>query len=458
MKNISPLEAEAIHEASLTLLENPGCRLEHEGIRRRLLQAGAIATADPEVLRFPRKMVEELLSLAPREVRIDGRGGVSAKVLTSASDPIVWSVPGMNIFEQGELRPFVSRDMGRMAALLDTLDQIDGVFGLSLSDIEPQFRDIAGLALMAEHTRKHLRVLCFSVRGGEILKSIRDLFPGNWFSIGFTAHGPLRWTNLALSIYEATAGRGIPATVTGEPMAGVSGPVTLAGAAAVGNAEILAGIMANQVLEPGRPCIYNFGLAHIFDMRSAIAVTGAPENHLLAGIGAEMGRFYGLPSCSWVSTESMLPDQQAALEKSLGFASHIDAGSSLIWAAGQLESELTISPAQAVIDNEIIAYTRRLRRGVEVNQETLALDLIREVGISGSFLETDHTFENFRSEFWEPGLSCRIKRQNWRDAGALPLGDKAEREAQQRVANHEGYLDECRELRREVGQYVKLPQ
>ncbi|MGE4565970.1 MAG: trimethylamine methyltransferase family protein, partial [Victivallaceae bacterium] len=261
--------------------------------------------------------------------------------------------------------------------------------------------------------------------------------------------------NLALSIFEATAGRGIPATVNGEPMAGVSGPVTLAGAAAVGNAEILAGIMANQVLEPGRPCVYNLGLAHIFDMRSAIAVTGAPENHLFAGISAEMGRFYGLPSCSWVSTESMLADQQAAMEKSLGFASHIDAGVSLIWAAGQLESELTISPAQAVIDNEIIGYVRRLNRGVEVSDETLALELIREVGISGSFLETDHTFENFRSELWEPSLSCRIKRQTWQDAGALPLGDAAEAEAEKRIANHNGYRDECADLRREIERLIK---
>ncbi len=452
MKLLTRPEAEAIHQASLDLLENPGCRLEHETIRRRLVKAGALETGHPEVLRFPRRMVAELLALAPREVRLDGRGDAAGHTLTPVSPPIVWSVPGMNILEQGVHRPFTSRDMGRMAALFDRLDQIDGVFGMSMEDIEPRFRDIAGLVAMAENTRKHLRVLCFSVRGGEILKSVRDFFPGNWFSVGFTAHGPLRWTNLALSIYEATAGRGIPATVNGEPMAGVSGPVTLAGAAAVGNAEILAGIMANQVLEPGRPCIYNLGLAHIFDMRSAIAVTGGPENHLLAGISAEMGRFYNLPSCSWVSTESMLPDQQAAMEKSLGFASHIDAGVSLIWAAGQLESELTLSPAQAVIDNEIIGYVRRLNRGVEVNRDTLALDLIREVGISGSFLETDHTFENFRSELWEPRLSCRIKRQNWREAGGLDLGQAAEREAAARIAAHPGYRDECAGLRREIEQ------
>ena len=83
--------------------------------------------------------------------------------------------------------------------------------------------------------------------------------------------------------------------------------MTLAGSAAVGNAEILAGIVVNQVLEPGRPLIYNLGLAHVFDMRTSIAVTGGPENALLAQASAAMGRFYGLPSCSWMCTEAMLP-------------------------------------------------------------------------------------------------------------------------------------------------------
>ena len=113
----------------------------------------------------------------------------------------------------------------------------------------------------------------------EMKKVIGD-YP--WFSVGFTAHGPLRWTNLALEIFKRSAGHGIPTTINGEPMAGVSGPVTLAGSAAVGTAEILAGLVINQILEPGRPCVFNLGLAHTFDMRTSIAVTGGPENHLFA--------------------------------------------------------------------------------------------------------------------------------------------------------------------------------
>jgi trimethylamine--corrinoid protein Co-methyltransferase len=264
------------------------------------------------------------------------------------------------------------------------------------------------------------------------LRKVVDNTP--WFSVGFTAHGPLRWTHLALEIFERTAGHGIPTTINGEPMAGASGPCTLAGAAAVGNAEILAGLVVNQVLEPGRPCIYNLGLAHIFDMRAAVAVTGGPENHLLAAISAAMGRFYKLPSCSWVSTEAMCVDSQAALEKALGFHTHMDSGVSLIWGVGQLESEMTVSPAQAVIDDEIVRYVRRYMRGVEISEYALAVDVTRGVGIGGNFLEQEHTLSNFRKEFFEPSLLFRGPREAWKAAGGRSLNEAAEQRADQLIA------------------------
>lgn len=191
--------------------------------------------------------------------------------------------------------------------------------------------------------------------------------------------------------------------------------------------------MINQLLEPGRPCIYNLGLAHIFDMKTAIAVTGGPENALLAQASAVMGRFYNLPSASWVSTESMCPDSQAALEKMFGFYTHLAGGVTCIWGVGQLESEMTISPAQAVIDNEMISYARRFLRGLEVSPNALALELIRQVGISGSFLETGHTLQHFRSELFQPSLLFRNRRTTWEKKGQKRLDQKAEEIADQLI-------------------------
>ncbi|MCL1818370.1 MAG: trimethylamine methyltransferase family protein [Spirochaetaceae bacterium] len=422
-------DIEQIHETALDLLENPGVRLEHPEINARLIKEGASLGAAPDVIRFPRKMVQEKIALCPPEFRFADRFN-QGKILSAAGESVVWSVPGMSLFDKGECRPFTSRDMAGWARLIDRLPNVDGVFSLAMDDIPPRARDVAGLRIIAENTTKHIRVLCFTPAGMDAMVRMKDVV-GNypWFSIGFTAHGPLRWTNLALDIFYRTAGHGIPVTVNGEPMAGVSGPVTLAGSAAVGTAEILAGIVVNQVLEPGRPCIFNLGLAHTFDMRTSIAVTGGPENALFAQLSARLGRFYNIPSGSWVSTESMCPDAQAALEKMCGFLTHLQEKASLIWSVGQLESEITVSPSQAVIDNEMIEFARRYLRGAEVNDSTLALDLIRDVGISGSFLGETHTLERFRDELFIPSILFRKTRTPWKEAGSPRLEDTAEERA-----------------------------
>ncbi len=418
--------AEQIHQASLQLLADPGVRFEHDAIYELLLKRGAKPGNDAHVVRIPEEMVEQYLQLCPKRAMLHNRLGEPTEI-TCNSDPIFWSVPGINLYRRGELRPFRLQDMEEMTRLLDQLSNVAVVFGVSLDDIPPPARDVVGLRAMAENTAKHIRVLCFAPRSMDIMLEMRSAIGDyNWFSIGFTAHGPLRWTHLALDVFRRTAGHGIPTTVNGEPMAGTSAPVTLAGTAAVGNAEILAGIVVNQILEPGRPCIYNFGLAHTFDMKTGIAVTGGPENALFARVSAIMGRFYLLPSASWVSSEAMSPDAQAALEKMFGFRTHSEAGVGCIWGVGQLESELTFSPAQAVIDDEMIAFNRRYSRGISLSDSSLAVDLTRAVGIAGSFLDRDHTLEHFRTELFEPSVLFRKRRANWVAEGRQSLEERAE--------------------------------
>ena len=450
--------AEEIHEASLKLLDDPGVKIEHDGIRELLLKNGAKPGNASEVLRIPREMVAEWLKVCPKEVVLADRTE-NKRVLTSHGEPVFWSNPGMQFWRRGEHRLFTSKDMADIARLMHHLEHVQAVFGMALADIPVRAQDVVGLAVMAKNTSKHIRVLCFTPEGGRKLLEMKNVVGSDsWFSVGFTAHGPLRWTQLALEIFKATAGRKIPATINGEPMAGVSGPVTIAGSAAVGNAEILAGLIINQILEPGRPCIYNLGLAHIFDMRSAMVVTGAPENALFANISAVMGRFYDLPSASWVSTESMCTDSQAALEKMFGFQTHMSTGVSNIWGVGQLESELTISPAQAVIDNEMIDYAIRFRRGVKVDDETLALGVTREVGPAGSFLETDHTAEHFREELWMPRLLWRQKRAAWDEHGKKRLDERAEDVADELIARPVDCglsADQVRELDRIAEEFMK---
>ncbi|MFH1759459.1 MAG: trimethylamine methyltransferase family protein [bacterium] len=414
-----------IHQASIDLLENPGVKMEHEETLNLFLKNGAKPGIDANVIKIPAKMVEEYVGLCPKNFALTDRKGNKTN-LSSTSAPAIWSCPGMHLYENNGIRPFKSSDMADMTRLFDKLENVQGVFGFAMDDIKPNARDVVGLTIIAKNTSKHIRAFCFTPKGGEVMAEMKKVVGDHaWFGIGFTAHGPLRWTNLALDIFRATSGHKIPTTINGEPMAGTSGPVTLAGSAAVGNAEILAGIIAVQLMEPARPCIYNLGLAHTFDMRTMIAVTGGPENALLAKISAIMGRFYNIPSASWVSTESMCPDSQTAMEKMFGFHSHMASGVSNLWGVGQLESELTISPEQAVIDNEMISYVKRYLGGVSISEKSLAVELTRTVGIGGNYLDQMHTAENFESEFFLPKVLYRGKRPEWEAKGKKRMDERA---------------------------------
>lgn len=426
---MTPEDVERIDAASLRLLDEVGVRLEHDEIVARLLAAGARGGAGPHDVRLPPAMVRELVALAPRRVELAARDGTTT-VLEPDSEAVFWTAPVLYLWTGAERRPVTSEDLRAIARLSDRLDAVQGVMGVAMADVPPLDRDFTGLRLIAESTRKHARVLCFSPRGMDALVRMKPVFAGPWFSIGFTAHGPLRWTHLALDVFARSAGHGIPVTVNGEPMAGASAPVTLAGAFAVGNAEILAGIAVNQLLEPGRPLVYNLGLGHVMDMRRATAVTGGPENALFARASAALGRFYGLPSASWVSTESHFEDEQAALETMFGIVTHLQEGVSLVWGLGQLESEMTLSLAQLVIDDEMVAYVRRHRRGFVVDDETLALDVVREVGIAGSFLETEHTRRHHRGELFAP----RLLNRRTRSACPGPLHEVAAARARELLA------------------------
>jgi len=407
-----------IDGAARALLEDPGIMLEDEEIYSAVLKAGAKPGNKSFVARIPSSLIDDCLARAPREVRFADRRG-RTHTAGPESPSRFWTGAALFYLDKKGFRSIRQQDLGNFARVIDALDHVDVIVGTSTEETPPAHRDFVGFRIMAQNTSKHLRALSFSPRGGEAMVEMAGVLAGGrslkevpLFSMGFTAHGPLRWTSLALGVYRMTAGHGIPVTINGEPMAGASAPVTLAGTAVVGTAEILAGIAVNQLLEPGRPCLFNLGFAHVMDMRQGFAVTGGPENVLLAVAGAQLARHYGLPSVSWMCTDSLHYDAQNALEKTMAAVTHTQAGVSTIWGAGQVESEKTISPVQAVIDDEIIAAVRRYLRGFATDEESLAVEEIRRVGICGSFLDTDHTFAHFKEEVFLPEQLVRVQRMS----------------------------------------------
>jgi trimethylamine--corrinoid protein Co-methyltransferase len=413
---LSQTDIEKIDQAARALLENPGIRVEDEEIVKRLLQCGAKSGLESMVVSFPQDMVKEYLSLAPQKFFLADRRGMRREV-TAETESCFWTGAALFYLDQAGLRFIHQKDLADFARVVEALPNVEAIVGTSTEDTPPVHRDFVGFRIMAQNTRKHLRPLSFTPRGGEAMIEMAKILSGEnglrenpIFSVGFTAHGPLRWTSLALGVFKATTGHGIPATINGEPMAGASAPVTLAGTAAVGTAEILSGIIINQVLEPGRPCFFNLGFAHVMDMRSAFPVTGGPENALLAVAGAELAQYYRIPSASWMCSDSLLYDGQNALEKMMGALTHAQARVSVVWGVGSMESEKTISPVQAIIDDEIIGMAKKYLSGFRVDDSSLAIEEIRRVGITGEFLSSGHTFTHFRGAFFEPRILIRAQR------------------------------------------------
>jgi trimethylamine--corrinoid protein Co-methyltransferase len=245
---------------------------------------------------------------------------------------------------------------------------------------------------------------------------------------------PLRHNAEALQKLLFLAGKGLPTTYTPMVLRGLNGPVTPAGAIALANAGELVGLVLAQLVREGAPVIHSGGYHDMFDMRTMVGVYESPEGR---NGRAELTHFYGLPVFGLAgASDSKLPDQQAAAEAALSMLLEALYGVHLIHDVGYLESGKCYSFEQLVICDEIINYIRRFMQGLEVNEETLALDLIHEVGHSGGFLGTKHTRTHFKED-WYPELFDRDSFDGWKAAGGKTLRQGAKERIEEILASHE---------------------
>jgi trimethylamine--corrinoid protein Co-methyltransferase len=441
-------ECQKIHGAALDVLSDLGVRVDDAGIIRTLQEAGATVAGENRV-HIPARLVEWARRQAPRQVKIADRAG---HLWQLGPDSGTLVVTGNALYiTRGRVRSELrAADLAELARVADACPNIHGMVGTSLADYPPTSRDFAGFRIMAEFTGKHLRPCIYTPAGARtVVEMAKVLLDGSTLrerpiaSTGFSIISPLHWTALALAVFKETAGLGVPAMINSEPLAGATAPVTLAGCLVIGDADTLSGLVINQLLEPGRPCFYNVGFAHVFEMSAGLALTGAPENALLQAAGADMARFHGLPCASWMSTESLCADSQAAFEKMIGGMAHAAAGVNLIWGAGNLESTLAMSCESLVTDDEIAGYFLRYQKGLPVDEENLALEDIREAGRSGDFLNSPHTLKHFRHVLSRAQLAVRARRGDWEAKGSRSFEESVEQRVRDILAQEpKHYLDQ----------------
>jgi trimethylamine--corrinoid protein Co-methyltransferase len=199
--------------------------------------------------------------------------------------------------------------------------------------------------------------------------------------------------------------------------------MSMAAALALGNAELLSGLVIHQLARRGAPFVYGCGLHHM-DMRTTISVYGAPEFDLARAAVAEMARFYNLPNYGYAGpTDSCVVDEQAASDATSSILVALLSGQHLVHDIGYIEAGMTESPEMIVFCADIIDRQRHFTGGMVLDREAFALDLIHEIGPGGSYLATEHTLQHFR-DFWQPALYSRLRMNDWIKRGGKRLGDR----------------------------------
>ena len=229
------------------------------------------------------------------------------------------------------------------------------------------------------------------------------------------------------------SGKGLPSTYIPVALGGATAPITLAGNMAIWNAGCMVGLVLSQLNRPGAPFITSGWGASALDMRTTVSPYVEPEKQFIA---QELAHFYDLPMFSFGGcSDSKLVDQQSGIEAALTLMTNALSGSHLVHDLGYLESGLTGSLSQLVICDELVSWVKEALMPVEINDETLALDLIEKVGPDGQFTDSDHTLAHFRDR-WYPTLIERSNYDGWKNKGGRDLGQRATERVEQILAEH----------------------
>jgi trimethylamine--corrinoid protein Co-methyltransferase len=276
-----------------------------------------------------------------------------------------------------------------------------------------------------------MRMMALAVGGKEELRQRPRFFA--ICSVG----SPLQMLQMQAEGLLICADYGQPLAMSPEAIAGATAPVTLAGLLAQQNANILAHVTLAQIFRPGTPVLYGT-VSTVANMRLGTVALGAVETGLVTAGAAQLARHYGLP-CRGVggTTESKLEDVQAGLERAATLLQAVLAGVDFITCGGTLDSTMLESEALLVLDDELCGAALRIARGVEVNDDTLALDAIREVGFSGHYLDHEQTARRFRDEHFIPTLLPREPHDTWLAAGGRSAIDHARERVRQLLADHQ---------------------
>lgn len=430
-------QLQTLHEAALTVLEETGLLVRNANAREIFGRHGCRVDAETGIVRFPRAVVEQWRKAFPGDFRFCGRDP-KYDVTLPDDGPLIANAsacPDVIDLESGEGRRAVSGDLARIAHLIGALPGFD-IFSVAtlvedapegrycLSRFYPALKNCAKPVMSGVPTPRDVDDL---LRLGSIIAGAETAYRERPFMTYLYAStvSPLTMDVDSTAISMHCARHQLPALAAVVPNGGLTAPVTLAGTLVVANAEFLVANLLPQMVREGTPAMY-YTLPTIADMRTGAYASGGIECGILQMACAQLARFYGVPSGGYLGlTNAKTSDVQAGFEKGMAPLAGMLAGLDLLAIGGLIDTLMTFSCAQAVIDSEIGEMIKRVYRGISFGEEHLALDLIRERGPGGSYVGTQHTARHMRTEAYVPAVADRQSRQAWSKAGSLDAHARA---------------------------------
>uniref|UniRef100_UPI003D11C64D trimethylamine methyltransferase family protein n=1 Tax=Roseibium sp. TaxID=1936156 RepID=UPI003D11C64D len=409
----------------------------HEEAKELLKAAGADVRPGDDRVRMDRAMVGELVAKAPGKFTIRARNRahdieVGGNAITFAS---VASAPNAVDRDKGR-RPGNQEDFRNFLKLAQFFNIIHGVMGYPVEpvDLHASIRHLDCVADMARMTDKIYHIYSLgrerNLDGLEITRIANGLTPEEFsqtpcVTTVINTSSPLRLDTPMLTGLIEMAKAGQVSIVTPFTLAGAMAPVTVAGALTLQNAEALAGIAFAQIVRPGAPVVYG-GFTSNVDMKSGAPAFGTPEYMKAALVGGQLARRYGLPYRSSGVCAANTVDYQAALETTLSEWGAINGGAHIIkHAAGWLEGGLSAGFEKFITDIDLLQKIAEYLTPLDVSEEALAVDAIREVGPAGHFFGTEHTQARYKDAFYAPIVSDWRNYETWAEAGSPTAYDKA---------------------------------
>lgn len=449
-KPFSESEIAQVHAAVMEVLETVGLANAIPSCVERVVAAGGSVNDEGRLL-FPRALVEDTLANCAREVLLAGRE--ERHDLRLGSDRVYFGSAGAAVhivdIDDNSYRDSTLLDLYDLARLVDRMDNIH-FFQRSVvarDMLSNRDLDINSLYACLQGTTKHIGVsftepqyarealdICYRVAGGEAAFRERPFVSqSNCFVVP-----PLRFAEDACTCLEESVFGGMPVLLLSAGQAGATSPASLAGSVVQAVAECLAGLVYVNLLVPGAPAVFGTW-PFVSDLRTGAMTGGSGEQAILAAAVAQMGRWYNLP-CGTAAgmTDAKLPDAQSGYEKGTAIALAGHSGANMIYESCGMHGSLMGACFESmVIDNDMLGAINRTVRGVEVNEQTLGLEAIREVtsGVQ-HYLGTSHTMSLMENHYLYPTVGDRSSPKEWAERGKPTLIESAKQKLNGIMSSH----------------------